>query len=49
MRSFVTCKYYFPDINRMMKSRRMLLAGHIALFGEGFWWKTRREETTRET
>jgi hypothetical protein len=40
--------YCSPDIIRLIKSRRMRLAGHAALMGEkrgytGFWWEKLRE------
>jgi hypothetical protein len=46
--------YPLPSIIRMIKSRRMRLAGHVACTGEcgmhiGFWWESRRKETTRKT
>jgi hypothetical protein len=37
--------YSFPSIIRMIKSRKMRWAGHVARMGE----KKRRKETTRKT
>jgi hypothetical protein len=34
MRSFVTCIYSLPSIIRMIKSRRMRQAGHVARMGQ---------------
>jgi len=45
--------YSSPNIVRVIKSRRMRWAGHVARVGEerciGSWWGNRREETTGET
>jgi hypothetical protein len=46
--------YSSPNIVRVIKSRRMRLAGHVACMGEerclqGFGWEARREETTGKT
>jgi hypothetical protein len=46
--------YSFQSIIRVIKSRRMLLAGHIARTGRrgmhiGYWWESQRKETTRKT
>ena len=43
-----------PNIVRMIKSRRMRWAGHVARMGEergciGSWWGNRRERATGET
>jgi len=38
--------YSFPNILRVVKSRRMRWAGHVARVGEGctvFWWGNLRE------
>ena len=38
--------YSLPNIVRVVKSRRMRWAGHVARMGEvctGFWWGTLRE------
>ena len=39
--------YYSPNIVRVIKSRRMRWAGHVARMGEmgciGSWWGNRRE------
>jgi hypothetical protein len=40
--------YGFPSIIRMIKSRRMRLAGHVARMGRrvkriGFWWESQKE------
>jgi hypothetical protein len=45
--------YYSPSIIRMIKSRRMRWAGHIAQMGRrgmhiGFWWETRKERGHEE-
>jgi hypothetical protein len=42
-----------PSIIRMINLRRMRWAGHVARMGRrgmhvGFWWETRRKETTRK-
>ena len=46
--------YYSPDIFRMIKSRRMRLAGRIAQMGRrevyiGFWWETLKKNTPLKT
>ena len=46
--------YSSPNIVRVIKSRRMRWAGHVARMGEergciGSWWVTGGEETTGET
>ena len=46
--------YSSPNIVRVIKSRRMRWAGHVACMGEergctGCWWGKRREGTTGET
>ena len=46
--------YFSPNIVRVIKSRRMRWAGHVACMGEergciGSWWGNRRERTTGET
>jgi hypothetical protein len=47
--------YSSPNIVRMIKSRRIRLAGHVARMGggerclQGFSWEPRREETTGKT
>jgi hypothetical protein len=47
--------YFSPNIVRVMKSRNMRWAGHVARMGggerclQGFDWKARREETTGKT
>jgi hypothetical protein len=47
--------YSSPNIVRMIKSRRMRWAGHVARMGDGrgvlqgFGWKARRQETTGKT
>jgi hypothetical protein len=46
--------YSYPNIVRVIKSRRVWWAGHVARMGEGreylqgFGWEARREETTWE-
>jgi hypothetical protein len=40
--------YYSPSIIRMIKSRRMKWAGHVARVGRegmplGYWWESRKE------
>jgi hypothetical protein len=40
--------YSSPSITRIMKSRRMRLAGHVALMGRrgtliDYWWESQRE------
>jgi hypothetical protein len=40
--------YYYPSIIRIIKSRRMRWAGHIACMREkvmhiGYWWKSQKE------
>jgi hypothetical protein len=46
---FVHQNLYSPNIIRIMKSRRLRWAGHVAHMGEGevrtrFWWRNLREE-----
>jgi hypothetical protein len=46
--------YSSPSIIRMIKSRRMRLAEHVARMGRRgmhveFWWKSLKKETTRKT
>ena len=46
--------YSSPNIVRVIKSRRMRWAGHVARMGEergciGSWWETGGKETTAET
>jgi hypothetical protein len=43
--------YSSPNIVRMIKSRRMRWAGHVAHMGclQGFGWEARRQETTGKT
>jgi hypothetical protein len=44
--------YSSPDIIRLINSRRMRWAKHVARMREKcttFWWKARRKETTQET
>jgi hypothetical protein len=46
--------YSSPSIIRIIKSRRIRWAGHVAQMGEkeiriGYWWEARRKETTRKT
>jgi hypothetical protein len=43
--------YSSPNIVRVIKSRRMRWAGHVAHMGEwrDFGWEARREETTGKT
>jgi len=38
--------YASPDIVRVIKSRRMRWAGHLAPMGRGVWWGHLRERTT---
>jgi hypothetical protein len=43
-----------PSIIKMMKSKRMRLAGHVARMGRkgipiGYWWQSQKERTTRKT
>jgi hypothetical protein len=45
---------YSPNIVRVIKSRRMRWAGHVACMGRGdvckrFWWGTGGEQTAGET
>jgi hypothetical protein len=45
--------YSSPNIVKVIKSRRLRWAGHVAHIGEGrclqrFGWEARREETTRK-
>jgi hypothetical protein len=40
--------YFSPSIVRIIKSRRMRLAGHVARMGRrgmhiGFWWESQKE------
>jgi hypothetical protein len=40
--------YFLPSIIRMMKSRMMRLAGHVACMGRirmhvGIWWESQKE------
>jgi hypothetical protein len=51
---FIYKKLYSPNIIRMIKSRRMRLAGHVARMGRrgmhiGYWWESQKEGTTRKT
>jgi hypothetical protein len=41
--------YSSPNIVRVIKSRRMRWAGHVARMGEGFGWEAQRQETTGKT
>jgi hypothetical protein len=46
--------YSSPNIIRIMKSRRMRWAGHVARIGGrgtliGCWWESRGKEATRKT
>jgi hypothetical protein len=46
--------YSSPSIIRMIKSRRMILAGHVARMERrgsriGYWWEARRKEPTSKT
>jgi hypothetical protein len=46
--------YSSPSIIRIIKSRRMRWARHVARMGRrgtriGYWWETRGKETTRKT
>jgi hypothetical protein len=46
--------HFSPNIIRMMKSRRMKWAEHVARIVRsgmhiGYWWKSRRKVTTRKT
>jgi hypothetical protein len=54
IRSFITCKLHSPSIIKMIKSRRLRWAVHIASMGRrrmdtGFVEKARRKETTRKS
>jgi hypothetical protein len=45
--------YSSPSIIRMIKSRRMRWAGHVARFGRrgmliGYWWESQKERDDRE-
>jgi hypothetical protein len=45
--------YSSPSIIRMIKSRRMRCAGHVARIGRkgmhvGYWWVSQKERTTRK-
>jgi hypothetical protein len=44
----------YPSVIRMIKSRRMRWAEHVARMGKremhiGYWWEARRKETTRKS
>jgi hypothetical protein len=46
--------YSSPSIIRIMKSRRMRWAGHVARMGRrwpriGCWWESQRERAARKT
>jgi hypothetical protein len=43
--------YSSPNIVRVIKSRRMRWAGHVARMGclQGFDWEARRQETAEKT
>jgi hypothetical protein len=41
--------YSSQTIMRIIKSRRMRWAGHVARKCIGYWWESQREETTRKT
>jgi hypothetical protein len=46
--------YSSPNIVRVIKSRRMRCAGHVARMGRGevftvFFWEAQRQETTGKT
>jgi hypothetical protein len=47
--------HYSPNVVKVIKSKRMRLAGHMARMEEGrgclqgFYWEARREETTGNT
>jgi hypothetical protein len=46
--------YSSPNIIRIIKSRRMRWAGHVARMGRrgtriGYWWEIQKEKTTRKT
>jgi hypothetical protein len=45
--------YSLSSIIRMMKSRKMRWAGHVARMGRGgmyigYWWEATKKETTRK-
>jgi hypothetical protein len=46
--------YSSPHIIKMIKSRRMRWAGHVARMGRrgmhiGYWWESQEERTTRKS
>jgi hypothetical protein len=46
--------YPSPSIIRVIKSRKMRRAGHVARMGRrgmhiGYWWESQKERDTRET
>jgi hypothetical protein len=46
--------YSSPSIIRMIKSKKMRLAGPVARMGQrgmhiGYWWESQKERTTRKT
>jgi hypothetical protein len=47
--------YFSPSIIRMIKSRRMRLAGHVApkggrgMYDIGYWWESQKKQTTKKT
>jgi hypothetical protein len=46
--------YCSPSIIRMINSRRMRWAGHVARMGRngirlGFWWESQKDESARKT
>jgi hypothetical protein len=50
----ITRNLFPPNIIRMIKSRRMRWAGHVARMGKsgmhiGDWWESQKEETTKKT